>query len=186
MNVEIILGRGCWTITTILYYVILAVVNIKRKGRWWHGNVFLITGSLLGPSSGHRWFPPQRTSNTGLWISFVASLNRPLNKQLTCRAFKRHGVHVKSLLWMHQLMSAHIYLCREKKTSYKWSCTDNKAAETHTLIRNNRLEIHGIMSHSLVFFIKSVIQQPIEMQYEFALSNQRIKRLFRKPNIWTH
>ena len=56
-----------------------------------HGNAFRINGRLEGESTGHRWFPSQRSRYGELCccINLIVSINKMLNKQWRCRWFKK-------------------------------------------------------------------------------------------------
>ena len=54
----------------------------------WHGNSLCITGLLCGGSTSHWWIPLSKVSNAQIYVFFVLSLNKLLNKQFSCWLFE--------------------------------------------------------------------------------------------------
>ena len=62
--------------------------TIKLNLMSWHGNSLCITGLLCGGSTSHWWIPLTKVSNAEIYVFFVLSLNKLLNKQLGCWLFE--------------------------------------------------------------------------------------------------
>ena len=58
-----------------------------------NGNIFRVTDPFWGESTGHRWIPLKRVSNTGFYVFFDVSLNKRLNKQPSAGDWRRYGGH---------------------------------------------------------------------------------------------
>ena len=78
-------------------YVINALIYILNKMTSSNGNIFRVTGPLLGESTGHRWIPITKASDAELWCFSWSVLEQTLSKQSRRRWFETPS----RLLWRH-------------------------------------------------------------------------------------
>ena len=57
------------------------------------GNIFHVTGPLWGESTGHRWIPLTKASDTGLWCLFDLRLKKRLSKIRDADGLRRNRAH---------------------------------------------------------------------------------------------